>query len=220
LPTAGNVGRPEAMSVDAFTYLFNLWAERIKKDPQLEMAYLWSYRTTPGIASTLLELIPPAISVATLIMVTVFTLRDSLKPCKTRERRRSMQDVDISIMLFSGLNLLLDVVNVTCFATRRLCLWFERDTAERRWFREHPQESKGIINQVIVSWRRLRTRARICRLGRLRGGTEDDDDYVVYLGRQRSTRNPVNLNMCSVDGKFKVPTGVLKAMYCILLDLD
>jgi Co/Zn/Cd efflux system component len=43
----------EAMSVDAFTYLFNLWAERIKKEPQTGMASV-VLRTIARIASTLL----------------------------------------------------------------------------------------------------------------------------------------------------------------------
>jgi Co/Zn/Cd efflux system component len=108
----------EAMSVDAFTYLFNLWAERIKKEPQSghdSSVVLHNYRQE--LRRLYLELIPPAISVATLIVVTVFTLRDAVKTMQGSESGEEDQDVDISIMLFfSGLNLLLDVVNVTCFA--------------------------------------------------------------------------------------------------------
>lgn len=108
----------EAMSVDAFTYLFNLWAERIKREPQSghdSSVVLYNYRQE--LRRLYLELIPPAISVATLIVVTVFTLKDALKTMRGQGSGEEDQDVDISIMLFfSGLNLLLDVVNVTCFA--------------------------------------------------------------------------------------------------------
>lgn len=110
----------EAMSVDAFTYLFNLWAERIKNKPQSGQdsgvsVVIKNYRLE--LRRLYLELIPPVISVATLITVTVFTLRDALQTLYGQGSGEDDEDVDISIMLFfSGLNLVLDVVNVTCFA--------------------------------------------------------------------------------------------------------
>jgi hypothetical protein len=110
----------EAMSVDAFTYLFNLWAERIKNKPISEHEFgvsLDLLHHQKELRRLYLELIPPAISVATLMMVTVYTLKDSINTIHGAESEEEDEVVDIKIMLFfSGLNLLLDVVNVTCFA--------------------------------------------------------------------------------------------------------
>jgi Co/Zn/Cd efflux system component len=107
----------EAMSVDALTYLFNMWAERIKKEPLSGDAPLVLQIYRQEMRRLCLELIPPAISVVTLIVVTIFTLSASLPTIRGDENGEESEDVDVPIMLFfSGLNLLLDVVNVTCFA--------------------------------------------------------------------------------------------------------
>lgn len=65
-----------------------------------------------------LELIPPLISVSTLIVVTVVVLKNSFVILYGEEGEFSEpEDVDVQLMLiFSGINLLLDIVNVTCFA--------------------------------------------------------------------------------------------------------
>jgi Co/Zn/Cd efflux system component len=112
----------EAMSVDALTYLFNMCAERIKNRPfsEHELSLPSPVRLRRRTMKRLyLELIPPLISVTTLIIVTVFVLRDSLQTLfgEHGEYDQADDDVDVSIMLlFSGINLLLDIVNVTCFA--------------------------------------------------------------------------------------------------------
>jgi hypothetical protein len=108
----------EAMSVDALTYLFNLYAERIKHRPyseeELEMpAQTRDYRRE--LSRLYLELVPPLISVCTLIVVTVLATRDAYDTLRQDEAEG--EDVDVNIMIiFSGLNLLLDIVNVFCFA--------------------------------------------------------------------------------------------------------
>jgi Co/Zn/Cd efflux system component len=109
----------EAMTVDAFTYLFNLCAERIKHRPYTEKELgmppaVRAYRRE--LLRLYLELIPPLISVATLIAVTVFALKTSLVTLNQGEGLPEA-DVDVNLMmLFSFLNLILDIVNVTCFA--------------------------------------------------------------------------------------------------------
>lgn len=110
----------EAMAVDALTYLFNLWAERAKTMPlrgeqttlmnRHERAYHRELR------HLYLELIPPAISCSTLIGITMYTLRDAFA---TLLGQKADDDDDVSVvimMIFSSSNLLLDIVNVTCFA--------------------------------------------------------------------------------------------------------
>jgi hypothetical protein len=66
-----------------------------------------------------LEFVPPLISVITLLIVTVFVLRTSIRMLILDSKRDvSLQaDPNVSLMmLFSFLNLLLDIVNVGCFA--------------------------------------------------------------------------------------------------------
>ena len=110
----------EAMSVDALTYLFNLWAERVKHRPYTPE----ELRLTPEVRDYRremqrlhVELVPPFISVATLVVVTVLAVRDAIDDIFYGDEDETEDDVDVFIMLmFSGANLLLDIVNVTCFA--------------------------------------------------------------------------------------------------------
>lgn len=110
----------EAMSVDALTYLFNLMAERVKKRPysaaELQLTETQrSYRRE--MQRLYLEFIPPALSILTLIAVTVMTLREAFSTLFGSGLTDDDDNVSIPIMLlFSGANLLLDIVNVTCFA--------------------------------------------------------------------------------------------------------
>lgn len=115
----------EAMGVDAITYLFNSCAERIKNAPysaqELKLpADVREYKRT--LKRLYLELIPPLISVSTLIGVTVLTLCDATHTLFGGDNKNSEVDTDaddemVGVMLFfSALNLVLDIVNVTCFA--------------------------------------------------------------------------------------------------------
>lgn len=112
----------EAMSVDALTYLFNLCAERIKKQPysEYELSLSKPVRDRRRTMKRLyLEVVPPLISVSTLIAVTVVVMKDSYRTLfgDPNGDFDEPEEVDVTIMLiFSALNLLLDVVNVTCFA--------------------------------------------------------------------------------------------------------
>ena len=84
--------------VDVVTYLFNFLAERHK-------------RGTPGMSARqlrlrrlYLELIPPLISVTTLIAVTVMALEEAFKTLVNKNNTPEGQP-DLQIMLlFSGLN--------------------------------------------------------------------------------------------------------------------
>ena len=116
----------EAMGVDAMTYLFNLCAERIKNAPysaeeQRLPADVREYKRT--LKRLYLELIPPLISVSTLIGVTILTLHDATQTLfGDNDDNDAEVDTDadnemVGVMLFfSTLNLVLDIVNVTCFA--------------------------------------------------------------------------------------------------------
>mmetsp|Transcript_2036 Transcript_2036/g.3212 ORF Transcript_2036/g.3212 Transcript_2036/m.3212 type:complete len:364 (+) Transcript_2036:250-1341(+) len=111
----------EAMSVDALTYLFNMCAERIKKQPysEYERTLAKPIRERRRTMKRLyLELVPPLISVSTLLAVTFVTIQDSYDAMfGVKLSDEPEEKVDVTIMLiFSALNLLLDIVNVFCFA--------------------------------------------------------------------------------------------------------
>ena len=111
----------EAMSVDSLTYLFNLCAERIKNQPysEYELSLPNPVRARRRIMKRLyLELVPPLISVTSLIIVTVVAMKGAWRTLFGDNGVFSEpEDVDVGLMLiFSIVNLLLDIVNVACFA--------------------------------------------------------------------------------------------------------
>jgi hypothetical protein len=97
------------MYVDVVTYLFNFLAERLKhgnsnlSSRQLRLRRLY------------LELIPPSISVATLVGVTIMALSEAIKSLTSAIPIAMDPNIEM-MLLFSGLNLLLDLLNVGCFA--------------------------------------------------------------------------------------------------------
>jgi Co/Zn/Cd efflux system component len=101
-----------AMYVDVVTYLFNCLAERLKQGHcnmsarELRLRRLW------------VELIPPLISVVTLVVVTILSLREAWNTLEASTHNNALNDQpDVNIMLtFSALNMVLDIVNVGCFA--------------------------------------------------------------------------------------------------------
>lgn len=119
-----------AMSVDAFTYLFNLAAERLKHRsrkhyyPDLSVE---DNKRKKKMLRLYLEFFPPLISVSALIVVSVQAFMEAMRtivhpPGMTSVGLESAEDVqgeepNIKLMLFfSSVNLGLDVLNVTCFS--------------------------------------------------------------------------------------------------------
>lgn len=91
-----------AMTVDVISYFVNYLAEKLK-DGRHERTVLY------------LELFPPSFSVVTLVIVTGFALRQAVDTLSNPEA--SLNNPNIQLMLlFSTLNLLLDFLNVGCFA--------------------------------------------------------------------------------------------------------
>lgn len=176
----------EAMSVDALTYLFNLCAERIKHRPYNEKemklpAAVREYKRE--LMRLYLELIPPLISVTTLVIVTAYAIKDALMTLRLPDSVPE-EDVDVNIMMwFSGANLLLDVVNVTCFARAHQAFGLttvRREVAPTRYSVRggdriiHPETQHLIVDDAG-------------------GEGEESDGEGLGMGEQML----VNLNMCS-----------------------
>jgi Co/Zn/Cd efflux system component len=126
------MGDSAAMIVDALTYLFNLLAER-KKNRFRQDPHSSPYSLTcidPERAQRLqqikfrketlqLELITPLISVSTLLVVTGFIIHKAMHVLILDLDRDVSEQSDPNVhlmLLFSLLNLILDFVNVSCFA--------------------------------------------------------------------------------------------------------
>lgn len=137
------LGDSVAMMVDALTYLFNLVAERQKEiyASKLQQQYKFSSPMTSFSRNKMvlqyrkytcqLELIPPLLSVSTLLVVTVLVLKESIHTLiLDRERDASLQsDPNVDLMvIFSFFNLLLDVVNIGCFASANHALGYKTET--------------------------------------------------------------------------------------------
>jgi Co/Zn/Cd efflux system component len=115
----------QAMSIDALTYLFNLAAEHVKNQPLSKASLLLSLKEQARrleLRKLYLELVPPAISVVVLIMITAKTFLEAFNTLRENpaaqagDGEEEEEDVSVQLMLgFSAANLLLDIINVMCF---------------------------------------------------------------------------------------------------------
>ena len=118
-----------AMFVDVATYLFNLLAERMKNaeiyhtcttsnTDQESLHASSSYEINRRkIRLLYLELIPPLISVSTLLIVTINTLKGAISTFTLKDEVEEDDQPHLVIMMtFSSINLLIDLLNVSCFA--------------------------------------------------------------------------------------------------------
>jgi len=121
------MGDSFTMMVDAMTYLFNWFAERRKTkdcycdvddDPSVQTICPHVSHRNRRKTNLFWEVIPPLISIVTLFAVTAFIFHGSIlvflhAPTTKEEEKQA----NTTIMLtFAGINLVLDVLNVGCFA--------------------------------------------------------------------------------------------------------
>ena len=129
-------GDSAAMIVDSMTYLFNWYAERRKarfdeentadatESEREERIMLREKRKLV----LRLEIIPPLISVTTLVAVTIVILKQAIEVLVLDTKRSEAEQAKPNIklmMAFSIVNLGLDFLNVFCFARARRLLGFE-----------------------------------------------------------------------------------------------
>jgi Co/Zn/Cd efflux system component len=113
------MGDAAAMIVDAMTYLFNWIAERRKNHLDSLVSGLANPARTKRKLELHMEIVPPLISVVTLVIVIILVLRRSVHILVLdRHRSRDQQgNPNVGLMMiFSILNLFLDALNVFCFA--------------------------------------------------------------------------------------------------------
>lgn len=171
----------EAMSIDALTYLFNMIAERLKKQPLTEQELLMSpdlCHYQRELRRLYLELFPPMISVSTLLCVTVFTLQDAFVKLLGVENGSNDDDVSVPVMLtFSSMNLLLDIVNVSCFARSHSLFRYEQ--AKNHVDLEHQGEKSFLLGR--------------------KSEVDNTTCHEVKHTKQSPIRSSItsNLNMCS-----------------------
>jgi Co/Zn/Cd efflux system component len=100
-----------AMYVDVLSYLVNFMAERLKHGKRSESPHDLRLRRL------YLELVPPLVSVTTLVGVTIVSLQQACEVLFNTKKYADEKEPNLQLMLlFSFLNLLLDFINVTCFA--------------------------------------------------------------------------------------------------------
>lgn len=190
----------EAMAVDAMTYLFNLCAERIKNKPLTaeELAMSAEKRSLKREEMRLwLELIPPAVSVACLIAIVILTLVEATKEY-LGQADGDDDDVSVPIMLiFSGANLLLDFVNVACFARSGSTFGMQSVRDEQE---EIVQSIQGLSHRETQALLAASRNDSSDSVDNLESGNTTQYGSMQYTSARSSRRvsaTVANLNMCS-----------------------
>lgn len=194
------LGDSAAMIVDALTYLFNWYAERKKAAYETrEWIKANSQKNAFQDAATQkrilertkrknvlqLELVPPCLSVGTLVIVTAFVLKDAVKVLILDVHRgiEKQGNPNIHIMMyFSIANLGLDLVNVANFAKAKHLFGF--DTSEETHQHDgHQPLASGDDEEIGVNEGKSPRHAP----------SYDDDD----VDGDEDQDHTANLNMCS-----------------------
>lgn len=191
------LGDSAAMMVDALTYGFNYFAERQKnRDDDDDATTTMSRRLRARLRrkrTLIWELIPPLISVVTLVIVTAFVLRQAVKVLVLDAHRpKDQQHIpNVELMLaFSLLNLALDGLNVFCFAKAKHLMGYA--TVETSIAPHHePLEALPTLN--VPSEELVVSRIANHRTAENHG----DDDSCGEESDQYHDDDGTNLNMCS-----------------------
>lgn len=216
------MGDSAAMFVDALTYLFNLVAERKKnrfdeeqcddvvgRDPVIACRIR---QRTKRKMTLHLELVPPLVSVTSLMIVMAFVLRKAIRVLILDiHRDKSKQgDPNVNLMLtFSSVNLGLDFVNVFCFARAKHLMGYDTHIEETKISYEYVETTdKGLDGN------RIHGAPQVERDRQRSNGAHENGDNVTYTIQEQSNGLPsrsvdekqtdeqeekegANLNMCS-----------------------
>mmetsp|Transcript_21124 Transcript_21124/g.27796 ORF Transcript_21124/g.27796 Transcript_21124/m.27796 type:complete len:450 (-) Transcript_21124:168-1517(-) len=187
------MGDSAAMAVDSMTYAFNLVAERMKNKADEEDANAdYSGITMEQKAEFIriqnrdrrkmrlcLELVPPLISVSTLIGVTIVVLHDAITTLildsQREEEEQSRPSLEL-MFVFSTFNLGLDFLNVCCFAKAKHAMGYNTmDGEENNTVAGSAARRKEEAEKVVEKIREGATRHRTKR-----GGLGSNDSNVAY----------------------------------------
>lgn len=143
-----------AMSVDAFTYLFNLAAERLKhrsskRDDDANIP-IEEKKRRKKIMRLYLEFIPPTISITALVAVSIQAFMEAMSTIVNYGSDTNDEDApDAQLMLiFSGINLGLDILNVSCFSKlQNFSLIGDMAPIENDSKQYREEDSDGISNE-------------------------------------------------------------------------
>jgi Co/Zn/Cd efflux system component len=194
------MGDAAAMIVDALTYLFNWVAERRKTDLDSLVLGMNNPVRTRRKLELHTEIIPPLVSVATLIVVIVLVLRRSIHILiLDRHRSRDQQgNPNVGLMMiFSVLNLFLDGLNVACFARANHLAGFSVASDDD----EEEETDVQCTNLSDPNHRRHRTKQNYRQLD---GQTSDGlDDSGLELSNVQSSAHEYHIsdngNTCIVS---------------------
>ena len=211
------IGDSAAMAVDSLTYLFNLVAERRKS--RFEEFWIGTEEIDPNRRKRMkerakrkmvlwLEIIPPVISVVTLLAVTGVVLRSSLGllMLDAHRDRTEQGDPNVNLMLgFSLVNLLLDFMNVCCFARANRSCGFKTSNEHTRL---HGNDAtKGVPGSTVP---RPRKYAAVGTGNAFENGDTDDarEDHFVNGTPQQvaAARN----GHCSPQGQVVAQLSICK----------
>jgi len=218
------IGDSSAMIIDSLTYLFNSYAERIKNvslQESLDEGLPGAEKETKRLERTRqrlwLEILPPVCSVMTLIGLTIYIIVDAwttLGEQKFEESEAELEKTsssstsdapDIGIMFFfSGLNLALDVLNVTCFARAKRAFGFAVIDQDRH---RYMLAYDGSLHNQYADSMRVRSEIDLSGLDEL-PASEGVKNYSSISGgnegapslptnEEKNSLPEVNLNMCS-----------------------
>ncbi len=213
------VGDSSAMVIDSLTYLFNSYAEKIKKkslnesvDDNLSAAEKKLKRLERTRQRLWLEIIPPLCSVMTLIVLTIYIIIDAFDTLSKPDYdvgENDSEEPDIGVMFFfSALNLGLDIMNVTCFARAKHAFGFAVIDKDRH--RYVLAYDGSLHNEMADSMKRERSEVDFARLQ-----TDQKDDspenycsisepeksdtalHIIPSVDEEEESDDINLNMCS-----------------------
>jgi Co/Zn/Cd efflux system component len=180
-----------AMSVDVLTYLFNFFAERIKHSelsPDEQAMPVADGIRHRELRRLYLELFPPLLSVITLLVVTIVaTYQAAIKILADDKNLGDQPDVVI-MLVFSGLNLILDMVNVTCFARAGQAEYLPSSLLSSMESPHH-HHHHNCNHSHDDPFETPTEASRLVGKGDINQGSNDHDE--------ESPHHEINLNMCS-----------------------
>lgn len=215
------IGDSAAMMIDSLTYLFNSYAERIKNKSLEESDDVTLSETEKELQRLgrtrqrlWLEILPPVGSVSFLIILTIYimygamiTLNETAFGAGVGEEvdGASTDDKpDIAIMFFfSCLNMILDILNVTCFARAKHAFGFAVIDKDRHCYMLaydgslHNQYADNVNARSEVDLTRLDVEEVSSTPNYSSISEENIEPSPLPIGNEKGEPQEINLNMCS-----------------------